>query len=70
MEEVLFCVSIYAEGREPINVEFSDIEYGDGYGNADWDEFIHDMWVEIVGGIDPTKDYSDEQMVAMKMFKE
>ena len=54
----------------PINVEFSDIEYGDGYGNADWDELIHDMWVEIVGGIDPTKDNSDEQMVAMEMFKE
>lgn len=69
-DEVLFVVSMYVEGRPPMTVSYSDIEYGDGDGMANWDELIRDMWIEIVGGIDPIKDYSDEQMITLGMTEE
>ena len=64
-DEVLFVVSMYAEGRPPMTVAFSDIEFGDGDGMVDWDDLIKTMWVEIVGGVDPMKDYSDKEMAAV-----
>lgn len=64
-DEVQFLISTFAEGRKPISAKFSDIEFADGDGEVNWDELIRSMWVEIVGSMDPTKEYSAEQLAAM-----
>lgn len=63
-----FMLSTYSAGQKPITVCFEDCAFSDGEGNYDLEELITLMWAEIIGCIDPNKEYTDEEMKEREVF--
>ena len=58
-----FYISIHNAGRKSLSVVFDSFEYSDGYGKMDWDYLLSTMWAEIIGSLDPDKDYETPEEI-------
>lgn len=67
-EDSLFMLTSYRADRKPITICFSECEYYDLNDKVDSKLLIRMLWAEIVGCIDPEKDYSDEELVEKAVF--
>ena len=67
-EDSLFMLSSYRAGRKPITICFNECEYYDLDEKVDSKQLINMVWAEIVGCVDPEKEYSDEEMEAKAVY--
>ena len=67
-EDYVFNVTIHTVDGRRYNYPFSGISFSDGYGAIDYKGLLSCMWCEIIGSIDPNKDFSgtpEEERLAL-----
>jgi len=52
-----FFITIHKVGKQQQNFVYDGIEYSDGFGKIDFDYLLTTMWAEIIGSLDPDKNY-------------
>lgn len=69
-DDTRFYLTVFTEGQEAFNEAFCALEYSDGEGNTDIDDLIHGIWVETIGGLDPAREYDDDEYIRMEVYEE
>lgn len=67
-EDSLFMLSSYKNGRKPVTICFHECEYYDLNEKVNVKDIVNMMWAEIVGCVDPEREYSDEEMEEKGIF--
>lgn len=58
-----FFLSVFNAGRKPQSIVFDSLEYSNGFGQIDWNYLLTTMWAEIIGSLDPEKDYETPEEI-------
>lgn len=69
-KEPQYLVAVYREGCKPENFLFEGYAFGDSSDKIDYDDLISAMWAEIIGSMDPTADYSEEEAEKLAIYSE
>lgn len=56
-----FALTSHVSGRKPLSIMFDTVEYWGKDGKVDYEYLVNNMWAEIVGHIDPEKDYETKE---------
>lgn len=58
-----FFLSVHNAGRKPQSAVFDAFEYSNGFGKIDWDYLHTTMWAEIIGSLNPDKNYETPEEI-------